>query len=342
MRVEHLHGAHMFSAAQEFLKQRRVDHAIDLFHRAEKLGFDASECASARWDCWMLSGRFERAWEESEAIARTGVKDPHRFWDGRPWAGKRVMLRCLHGLGDTIQFIRYAPLIRESAKSLVVQVHPELVTLIGGIPGIDRAITWGESVEPEPDDWEVQMEVTELPRAFRTTAHSLPSAVPYIRVPDERIAWASRLVGPADGLRIGIVWQSGPYNPARSISLDCLKPIFCSGRHKFYSLQKGVDVRELRDPPPVLDVQLYTKDVQDTAALMLNLDLMVSVDTMTAHLAGALGKPVWILLPFDADWRWMLERSDTPWYPTARLFRQSRPGDWSDMVETIAERLRGR
>jgi hypothetical protein len=230
-------------------------------------------------------------------------------------------------------------LIRESAESLVVQVHPQLVTLIGGISGVDRAITWGAAAEREPYDWEVQMEVTELPRAFRSTVHSLPSAVPYIPVPDERVAWASRLVGRADGLRIGIAWQSGAYNPARSMPLECLEPIFSCGRHQFYNLQKGADIRELRDPPPLLDVQVYTKDVQDTAALMLNLDLIVTVDTMTAHLAGALGKQVWILLPFDADWRWMLERSDTPWYPTARLFRQSRPGDWRDVVETIAERL---
>ncbi len=307
--------------------------ALECFHAAQRVGFPVNRCAAARWDCWMLTGQFEKAWEESDLIAWTGAPDPHRFWDGQSWDGKRVMLRCLHGLGDTIQFIRYASLLRGTCRGLTVQTHPQLRTLLEGVAGVDRVITWGRDYVDDLSAWDKQMEVTELPRAFRARAETLP-ACPYIEVPRERMEWASGLFPQRHGFRIGLCWQSGPWDSNRSIRLSQLQPLLNRKQHQIFSLQKDVDAG------PTLELEKYARDVRDTAALILNLDLVITVDTMTAHLAGALGRPVWILLPQFADWRWMLDRCDSPWYPTARLFRQRQQGNWGPVIDEVLELLR--
>lgn len=288
------------------------------------------EAAARRWIQWMLMGDFESAWQESDLIDSTGFQDPHKFWTGEPWAGKRVMLRCLHGLGDAIQFIRYAPLIKKDCHSLTVQCHPELVTLMRQVPGVDCAVTWGEGEE----DWQLQLEVTELLRAFRTSISSIPSKVPYIVPSVQQRRWAAECLGPHRQFRVGLVWQSSTWNPKRSVPPAKLTPLFSNHRCCFYSLQKRAELTI-----PVHDIQRHANDVADTAALMTQLDLIISVDTMTAHLAGALGMPVWILLPLDADWRWMLQRQDSPWYPTATLFRQEKEDDWQAVISQVVETL---
>jgi hypothetical protein len=341
MQIEVSSAAEVFACGEALLKDRTIPEAIECFNEAQRLGFDAAECAARRWDCWMLSGQLERAWEESDRIAASGAPDQHRFWLGQPWHGKRVMLRCLHGLGDTIQFIRYAPLLRATCCWLTVQTHPQLVTLIEGVPGVDNVITWGPGVPEEQRDWDIQMEIMELPRAFRTSLCSAPSSVPYINIPEERAWWAkSQFAGTGtSGLRIGLVWESGSWDSARSIPLRDLWPLFISGDHEFYCLQKGADIREFQQKWPLRDLESRAVDVRDTAALIQHLDLVVSVDTMTAHLAGALGRPVWILLPLHANWRWMMRRNDTPWYPTARLFRQHNAGNWREVIDNVRQGL---
>jgi hypothetical protein len=288
------------------------------------------EAAARRWAQWMLLGDFESAWRESDLIDSTGFQDPNKFWTGESWAGKRVMLRCLHGLGDAIQFIRYAPLLKKTCHSLTVQCHPELVTLMRQVPGVDDAVTWGEGEEA----WQLQLEVTELPRAFRTSISSIPSNVPYIFLSDQQRRWAAEYLGPHSQFRVGLVWQSSTWNPKRCVPPAKLTPLFSNHRCGFYSLQKDAQLTI-----PVYDLQQHAKDVADTAALMMQMDLIISVDTMTAHLAGALGIPVWILLPLDADWRWMLHRQDSPWYPTATLFRQDKDDSWQSVVRLVMEKL---
>jgi hypothetical protein len=329
----------LFDKGLALLQNRNVRPALSCFSSAQQLGYDAKECAAARWDCWMLLGNFERAWQESDFISAAGGGDPNQFWTGQPWAGKRVMLRCLHGLGDTIQFVRYAPLLRETCRSVFVQTHPQLVNLIRGVPGVDHVFTWGDGCSEDPSGWDVQMEVTELPRAFRTTIPTIPAVTPYIQVPEERIRWASNWFEKPGRLRIGVAWEAGPWDCLRSISLAELSPLFAHKSCQFYGLQKGVDPASLPKCGAVRNLECYATDIRDTAALVLNLDLVITVDTMTAHLAGALGCPVWILLPARADWRWMLDRCDTPWYPTARLFRQRSPGGWTQTVEDVRTAL---
>ncbi len=318
------------------LKRRDVPRALEFFDTAQRHGYGITECAAARWDCWMLLGRFERAWQESDLIAESGSKSPGQFWDGSSWSGKQVMLRCLHGLGDAIQFIRYAPLLKRTCSRLSVQTHPQLVTLLEGVSGVDRVFTWDQ-----PDAaWDMQMEVTELPRAFRSTASDLPSTTPYIHIPEDRAAWGAGFCRRGGNLRVGISWQAGPWDAARSFALTEISQLTRSdGLCTFYGLQKGADSEELYSFANICDLEIHTTDIRDTAALIVNLDLIITVDTMTAHLAGALGRPVWILLPFKADWRWMLDRNDSPWYPTARLFRQKRSGEWTAVIEEVRAAL---
>jgi hypothetical protein len=328
-----------FSRGHELLSRRIVRKAIEYFDSAQRRGYDAIECAAARWQCWMQLGHFERAWQESDFITSTGAEDTNRFWDGRPWEGQRVMLRCLHGLGDTLQFIRYAPLLKKTCRSLTVQTHPQLMRLIGSVPTIDRVCTWGSAHVENRSTWDMQMEITELPRAFRTTLATIPATTPYVHVPKERIDWAERFFEKSPKIRVGLCWECGPWDPARSISLTQLAPLLSCANCSFYSLQKDADVRDGGMPVRIVDLESNSIDILDTAAFVCNLDLIVAVDTMTAHLAGALGRLVWILLPARADWRWMLERSDTPWYPNARLFRQRKPGDWSGVIEEVRTQL---
>jgi hypothetical protein len=323
-------AAEVFARALALLDRRRARAALRHASRAETLGFDPVECAALRWQCSMLLGDWENAWTESDRIAASGRPDPHRFWDGRCWSGRRLLIRGLHGLGDTLQFIRYASLLRSTARFLAVQVHPQLVSLIRQADGVDLAFTWNE---PDPE-WDVQMEITELPRAFRTGRGQIPANVPYLAVPDERMSWARSLIGLRQRPRIGLSWTAGAWNPCRSISLDELEPLFRAPCDLF-CLQKGARIAG----SGLHELESFAKDILDTAALIQQLDLVITVDTMTAHLAGALGVPVWILLPYRADWRWMLRRDDSPWYPTARLFRQSTPGDWRPVVETITARI---
>jgi ADP-heptose:LPS heptosyltransferase len=196
-------------------------------------------------------------------------------------------------------------------------------------------MTWGEG-EAEPA-WDLQMEVNELPRAFRTTLDSLPVGVPYVRVSQERIDWAAKRFPQRQGKRIGVIGRSGPWDSSRSIPAEQLAALSLCADHQYFNLQE-IEA-EITLDHRFQDMSMDQFNVRDLAATMMNLDLIITVDTMAAHLAGALGLPVWILLPFRADWRWMLERRDTPWYPTARLFRQTAPGDWSGVTAEVARSI---
>jgi hypothetical protein len=323
----------LFLRAGEEVAKSRISQALELYQLAEVAGYDSNECAARRWTCHMLAGDFELAWRESDGIAERGQADPHRFWDGLPFAGRTVLLRCLHGLGDTLQFVRYAPLIRREARYLTIEAQPKLKPLLQQAAIADRVITWGES-EPA---WDQQAEVMELPRIFRTTLASIPTAVPYIDVS----AGPSRLEDvPHRRIAVGLVWASSGYNPARSIPIERLAQLFNTPGVSFISLQAGpeaADVRPWAHQVKILPDELTS--VLETAKTLKNLDLVITVDTMTAHLAGAMGRPVWTLLPCECDWRWMVGRATSPWYPTMRLFRQQETENWGPVIDEVQRQL---
>src|SRR5581483_6394566 len=323
----------LIAEAENELRALRVQEALSLFDEAECAQADPDLCAAGRWQCHMLSGNFELAWRESDLISRRGKPDPNRFWDGRPLEGHRILVRCLHGLGDTIQFIRYVRLIRGVARSVVIEAQPKLKRLLAQSQLADTVITWSE---PEPA-WDRQIEIMELPLIFRTTLETIPRCVPYLHV-EEPIEGQPQLG--STGLRVGIAWSASMFNPARSIPIEEIARIFSVPGISFFGLQSGAEHNELLPwSSQICDLHRCVSSIDDTARVLKQLHLVITVDTMTAHLAGALAVPVWTLLPYECDWRWMLQREDSPWYPTMRLFRQPAPGDWKSIIDRLISGL---
>jgi tetratricopeptide (TPR) repeat protein len=264
-------------------------------------------------------------------------------------------------LGDTLQFIRYAARVKDRGATVVVRVPQQLARLLGRSPGIDRLVS-GERF----DDFDVHLPLMSLPRIFGTTAETIPSQVPYLFADEELVErWRKELWplragrtgaggGPAkaraSNLLVGIAWQGNPRYPAdrlRSIPLKHFAPLASLPGIRLINLQKGFGTEQLLDlaglfsvSEPVSDVDRTRGRFMDTAAMMMNLDLVVTSDTAVAHLAGGLGVPVWVAIPYAPDWRWLLEREDSPWYPTMRLFRQTAPGDWEGVFRRIRRELR--
>lgn len=284
----------------------------------------------------MRRGEFEAAWKLADAAlhARAGVPCwhlPRHFqyiWDGRPLTAKRVLIRCYHGLGDTLQFIRYAPRVKAIAAEVVVWAQPELIALLRTMRGIDRLLPLHDGT-PEVE-YDADVELMELPHVFRTTLSTIPSEVPYLHADAAPLEDDGRL-------KVGLVWHAGDWDPRRSIPFALFAPLARHPGITLHILQRGPALAERHDGVGVIS---SSDDVCELARVLRALDLLISVDTMPAHLAGALGLPVWNLLHTDADWRWMKKRDDSPWYPTMRLFRQERLGDWEPVIAGVMAELR--
>ena len=293
------------------------------------------EDAGKAWMAHIRRGDFAAAWRVSDAVlrGRGGESCAHLprheqwVWNGAPVDGKRVLVRCYHGLGDTLQFIRFAAPLREVAREVIVWAQPELIPLLSTARGIDRILPLHDGA---PDAaFDVDVEVMELAHLFRSTPATLPSAVPYLHADPAPLARDGRL-------GVGVVWRAGDWDERRSIPPALLSPLAELSGVTIHVLQRGSGLHER---PPGFGVLSGSDDVLETARAMKALDLVISVDSMPAHLAGALGVPVWTLLHADPDWRWMQGRDDSPWYPTMRLFRQPRAGDWAAVIARVAAEL---
>jgi hypothetical protein len=303
----------------------------------------------------MLRGDFAAAWQladrDREQRLRSGIsgagwpRHMRPVWDGRPLAGARVLVRCHHGLGDTVQFIRYIPLLARQAAAVSVEAQPELTGLLRFLPGIAALYELSEAEDRPCGDFgcDAEIDVTELPHALRTTLDTIPARVPYLRLEPDRAAEAARrLAAVSPGRKVGLVWAAGAWKPERSVELEGLAGLAAIPGVALVNLQRGPEYRRWRAARETLAMSeiFDSDDVGDAAATIAGLDLVITVDTLAAHLAGALGVPVWLMLHFAADWRWLLGRDDSPWYPTMRLFRQPRPGDWNPVLAAIAAALR--
>lgn len=326
-------------------QQGDIEGAVACYRQALQLQPD---CATARFSLAvmdLLQGNFREGWEEYEArwqadefrIHRRSFSQP--VWRGEPLAGERILLHAEQGLGDTMQFVRYVPLVAALGARVVLEVQPPLRRLLAGFPGVEEVVARGETL-PE---FRWQCPLLSLPRIFATELENIPGKVPYLH-PDETEtqSWAQRLR--RDGLRIGLAWAGNPNHPResqRSIPLEHLAPLMEVAGTTFYSLQKGKAARQLQNLPglKLVDLSSQQSDFADTAAIVANLDLVITIDTSVAHLAGAMGKPVWVLLHHMPDWRWLLGRNDSPWYPTARLFRQTAPRDWDSVIYRVRQEL---
>jgi tetratricopeptide (TPR) repeat protein len=302
----------------------------------------------------LLTGDFAPGWAEHEWRLKEDRRFAAPLWLGaESIAGATVLLHAERGLGDTIQFCRYARLLAEQGASVVLEVQAPLRRLLSSLEGASQVLTRGD-VLPAFDR---HCPLMSLPLAFKTTLASIPAPIPYIKTdPALRAEWGQRL-GRTAALRVGLVWSGGfraaepeqwSMNARRNIPLSMLGVLNLPGV-EFLSLQKGPEataelaaVRAARwDGPRIVDYDALLNDFADTAALLEHLDLIISVDTSSAHLAGAMGKPVWLLNRFDTCWRWLLDRRDSPWYPTLRLYRQASAGDWCGVVARVREDLHG-
>ncbi len=340
-------GERWLRRAHQLLAARSVEDAYDAFVRAQEQGEEPDACSAGSWQCSMLLSRFVEAWQASDAIeARRlarGIADSQRFWDGKPLTGRHVMLRCLHGFGDALQFIRFAPQLAAEAASLYVEAHPRLCPLLRACDGVGQVITWGPDAPAEPPPWDAQIEIMEVPWILRVDRESASPRNPYLQAQRLieagkrsaiRAAIASICAGRGAGrLQVGFSWRSSEYDLTRSVpAAHMLSALHSLPRVDLWSLQYGTDAHaELLAAcaQGATAARLLDTDFASLALAMAELDAVVTVDGVVAHLAGSMGLRSLVLLPFAADWRWGL-RNATPWYPRAQLFRQSRPSDWSE------------
>jgi len=308
---------------------------------------------TAHWNlalALLQAGDFARGWAEFEwrlsvpSLAALRRDFPQPIWRRQDVSGATLLLHCEGGFGDALQFVRYLPFATQRAANVILECPPALHALFARLPGAQRLVQRGQPLPP----FDVHCPLQSLPfNAGTTTIESIPSAVPYLHADASRAcAFAGRLSLRPGDFNVGLVW-AGSANPRdrRSRTLDLFAPLADVPGVRFISLQKGPAAQQALDPPPamkprMIDAAPLLGDFADTADVIANLDLVITVDTSVAHLAGAMGKTVWTLLPFAADFRWMFGRVDSPWYPTMRLFRQADPRDWSGVVNAVGAALR--
>jgi tetratricopeptide (TPR) repeat protein len=324
---------------------KRAGEAIECYDAALAINPDL---ADGHWNKaleQLLTGQFEQGfanyewrWKRAGTVARDFAQPQ---WRGEDLTGKIILLHAEQGFGDIIQFVRYAPMVAARGATVILEGPDALLQLLSGIEGVTALVSRGAPLPP----FDLHCPLMSLPLAFGTTLATVPAALPYLRVPPASSEkWQGRL--PRSGLpRVGLVWSGTATHKNdhnRSFPLERLAPLLAKPGMQFVSLQ-----RELRDAdapalaafPALLRLETDLADFADTAAVIAELDLVIAVDTAVAHLAGALGKPVWILLAHVQDWRWLLDREDSPWYPSARLFRQPQIGDWDSVIGRLAGEL---
>jgi hypothetical protein len=284
----------------------------------------------------MRRGEFEQAWMFSDAVLKERAGKPcwhlprHQqyIWDGSCLNDKKVLVRCYHGLGDTIQFIRFAPMLKELANKVIVWTQPPLISLLKTVEGIDQLLPLHDGT-PELD-YDVDVEVMEMPHIFRTTIETIPVQIPYIHIEPRHLS--------SDNEKsVGLVWRAGDWDPRRHLSFDALLPLFKVPGIRLYILQANAKDAGWQEGYGVHPGEF---PLPEYAQIVRGLDLMITVDSMPAHLAGAMGVPVWTLLHAEADWRWMDGCDDSPWYPTMRLFRQVQQGDWNGVIARVTTELK--
>ncbi|HWR39336.1 MAG TPA: tetratricopeptide repeat protein [Patescibacteria group bacterium] len=328
----------------------RYEEALEKYDHALQLD---PEYAAVHWNRALLLlqlGRLEEGFQEYEWRLKVPEFAPWfsrcatlPLWDGDIFSLKRLLIHDEQAMGDVLHYARYFPLVKARGGVVSLTTKKPLQRLLQGAPGLDEVIEHG-SAEWDAAAYDAYIPLMSLPRIFGTTLNTIPAPMPYLTAPPEiAAAWRSRMTD--GGLKIGLVWAGNSYageDYNRSASLAAFAPLAQIPGITYYSLQKGVEAQQAQKPPQGLNLVDWTaelKDFADTAGLVTNLDLVITVDTAVAHLSGALGIPTWTLLPYGPEWRWLLGRGDSPWYPRMRLFRQSKPGEWTPLVERICQEL---
>lgn len=330
---------------------RRFEAAHASYEKALSVRPDYPECRLNRALLLLQTGSFGEGWREYEWRRQAGVCTARSFdapeWCGGDLLGRRIFLYAEQGLGDTIQFARFAAVLAGRGAEIVLEVQPSLVGLMQGVAGVREVVPYGAALPP----FDLHLPLLSVPFVLGLEEYRIPADMPYLSSDPGRVeTWAKRLPEGAGEFRIGIAWQGNPavdIDRGRSIPLAAFQPLALVPGVRLVSLQARDGLDQLDGLPPGMHVDNLGADFDagpdgflDSAAVMMHLDLVITGDSAIAHLAGALGRPVWIILQQVPDWRWMLQRADTPWYPTARLFRQTRSGDWGEVFARVADALR--
>jgi tetratricopeptide (TPR) repeat protein len=343
--LEPLHAKAHYNRANVLHELRRFGEALEAYARASEL---APGDADIHWNeslTRLLCGDFTAGWKKYEWRLKRPAHEDRTFkaplWQGEAIPGKTVLVHAEQGFGDTLQFIRYIPLLAKLGARVVLEVQPALKSLVATLEGVSVLVSRGETLP----DFDLHCPIMSLPLAFRTELATIPAEVPYLKVPQDRAKkWRARLPQKTK-LRIAFAWSGSStheHDMIRSIPLEIFRPLFTSDDFEWISVQ-----RDLRpDDWEILDALSNTthlggelSDFADTAAVIAECDLVLTVDTSVAHLAGALDRRAWILLQRSPDFRWLLDRNDSPWYPAAKLFRQPDFGDWASAIEKVREEL---
>ncbi|MFQ5936832.1 MAG: tetratricopeptide repeat protein [Acidiferrobacterales bacterium] len=325
--------------------QLKLNDAFAAFDQSLALQPDFAQAHSNKGMALLLTGRFEEGWREY-AWRMPWVEYKHIRtvrWDGQAFAGKTLLVHTEQGIGDSIQFCRYLPMVKTRGGRVLLACQPAMQRLLQGLPGVDAWVGDPKTLSADVV-FDFYCPLLNIPGLFDTKLESIPAEVPYLRVDPGLIATWKQRIDP-QRYNVGLCWAGRPTNrndQNRSTTLAAFAPLARANGVVFYSLQKGVATEQAAHPPAgmtFVDITSELNDFADTAALIANLDLVIAVDTAVAHLAGALAKPVWVVLTYCADWRWLLDREDSPWYPTMRLFRQPHPGDWDAPMQRVAGEL---
>lgn len=330
-------------------EQGKYNEAMAFYRQAITLKPDYAEAHLNRSFILMLMGNLEEGWPEYEWRLRTKDRIPRTFpqpeWDGVPLQGKSVLVHAEQGFGDTIQFVRYLPMIKARGGRVIFECQKTLLRLLKNNMGIDEIVEQSLNYE-QLKQFDVHIPLLSLPGIFGIKKDTLSSAAPYIKVDPDLVTQCRSRLSDHGAFNVGIVWTGKTSYKyvyyKRSCSLSDFAPLADIPGLAFYSLQKGPASKEAEKPPhgmKIIKLDDELNDFTDTAALIANMDLVISIDTSVAHLAGAVGKPVWNLLSFAPDWRWFPNRIDSPWYPTMRLFRQTQPNDWNDVFRQVKKAL---
>lgn len=341
--VSELRGDALTEMAERALAEDDLLTATALFDLAELETEDRDRCSGGRWIAHMLRGDYEAAWRECDAIRHRGLPDPDRLWDGNELWGSRLILRCLHGYGDAIQMFRFIPQLRKKVDELTVQVPPRLVELASNLDDIDHVIACGASASLAQHTWDREMEILELPYALRVTSEDLGPQQGYLRFPFELFERVRKIVGVTTLPRVGLVWCAGEWDRPRSMTLEILRPLLQIAQVEFWTLQGEPGRQEMltHDCGGAIcrDVYECGDGINNLAATIKHMDLVISVDTLAAHLAGALGVPCWLLLQRRVDWRWTATGEASPWYRSLKLWRQQSGDTWPSLICRVRHAL---
>ncbi len=330
--------------AAVWTEQNKLNKAIECYLKALRINPNLAEVHFNYGTLLLKKGDLITGWLKYEwrLKIKTGkypqLKQP--LWEGNPLAGRRLLVHWEQGFGDIIQFVRYLPLIK--GGTVILAIQSPLKQLLNGLPGVDLLIV--KSYDNEPDiAYDVWIPLLSLPNLFATTLDTIPASIPYLYPDSQKVEkWRTRFESAR--FKIGLVWSGNPkfqYNRNRSASLAHFAPLASVQNISLFSLQKGEAAKQpIPEGMEMIPLTEELEDFSDTAAAINCLDLVISTDTAVPHLAGALGKPVWLLLHFSSDWRWLLDRNDNPWYPTMRLFRQAAPGDWASVFQQVVDALK--